>query len=82
MSTNMSKTAKEEEEEEEPIEVYHVTNVSAAQEAPNWEEIKTSISNNDTYDEDLGLPVASFTSTRSDLTGGKPTSSMYLRNEK
>ena len=65
------------------IWMYHVTNVSAQNRRPDWHEIKPcSIANDKTYDGDLlGLPLASFTTTRYD--GGHrdmPTISPYPRN--
>lgn len=64
--------------------MYHVTNQSAKQPVPNWNEIEPcSIANDATYDGDLlGLPLASFTTTRYKDAGtiGFPTVSPYPRN--
>ena len=61
--------------------MYHVTNISKDESSdnPDWVEIRPNVADDKTYDGDLvGLPVASFTTTR--YEGGLPTFSTYPRN--
>ena len=61
--------------------MYHVTQLSVddSPNHPNWNDIKVGVSDDRTFDGELvGLPVASFTTTR--RNGDLPTFSPYPRN--
>lgn len=60
------------------VEVYHVSNVKSTEGQPEWGSIKTSISDDKTYDGVMvGLPVACFSSTLYGIQ--HPNRSMYPR---
>ena len=66
------------EREAEQILMYHVTNVSADENRPDWREVKVHVADDEYFDGDLyDLPVACFTTTL--RNGLLPATSPYPR---